>query len=72
MRRQSTDPDAVGELDSLQFIDPPDIDQQRRRCQPQFQCRDQRMATGHELAAIGVLLQQGDSLGKRCGANVVE
>ena len=30
------------------------------------------MAAGHELAAIGVLLQQGDSLGKRCGANVVE
>ena len=72
MRGQCSDPDAVADLDSLQFVDAADIDEQRRRRQPQFQCRDQCMAAGNELGAVGILLQEADGLGQRGCANVIE
>ena len=30
------------------------------------------MAAGHELAAVGIVLQQADGLGERAGADIVE
>ena len=72
MRRHGSDPDAVADLDALQFVNAADIDKQRRRRQPQFQCRDQGMAAGNEFGAVGILLQEADGLGQRGCANVIE
>ena len=37
--------------DPFQLVDPADVDDDRRRCQPQFQQRDQAVAAGKELGA---------------------
>ncbi len=72
MCREGSDSDALANLDALQFVDAAYIDQQCRRCQSQFQRRDQRVASGNELAAVGVLQQQVDGVDKRFCTNVVE
>ena len=49
-----------------------DVDQDRRRRQPQLHERQQRVAAGEELGLVAVLGQRGDGLVDAAGADVVE
>jgi hypothetical protein len=49
-------------IECPQVLHAADVDQQRRRCQSQLQCRDQRVATGGDLGCFRITLQQIDCL----------
>ncbi len=62
----------VGEGDAGQFGQPADIDQQRRRREPEIQCRQQALAAGDQFGSEGVACEPGDRLGDRPGSDVIK
>ena len=65
-------PAAVLALDAVQAGHPPQVDQQRRRRQPQLHQRQQRVPAGEQLGVLAVLVQHADRLVEGLGRLVVE
>src|SRR5437763_15550212 len=63
---------AAGLADVAQLDEPADVDEHRRRRQPQLHEREQRVAAGQQLGLVAVLAQELDRLLGRAGPYVVE
>ncbi len=73
MRRQRADsPAAIRALQTREAGHSPEIDEQRRRRQPQLHQRDQRMATGQQLGVLATVGQRLDRLLHRGRGRVLE
>ena len=72
VRRQRADPHrAVSDRNALELGDPADVDERRRRRQPQLQQRDEAVPAGQELGP-GIFFQEIACFGNRSGPVVVE
>ena len=70
---EGADGDVVaGVADVGEIAQAADVDQHRRRRQPQLHEREQRVAAGEQLGVVAVLTEQADRLVGRVGPLVVE
>ena len=73
MARERADGHMVSVVaDVRQVGQPADVDQHRRRRQPQLHQRQQRVAAGEQLGVVAVLGEQRDRVVGRVGPDVVE
>ncbi len=73
VRRHRPDPPApVGALDARQPRHAAEVDEQRRRGEPQLHERQQRVAAGEDLGVLAALAEGGQRLVDRGGPDVVE
>ena len=73
MAGEPADGDVVAAVAHVRQVgQPPDVDEHRRRREPQLHQRQQRVAAGQQLGLVAVLDERGDGGVGRVGPDVVE